>query len=260
MLLGAHVPSADPITAAKTRGAEVVQIFLSAPKSWKKPIVRADADVLRGGDVPIYVHTPFILNIPTTNAKVRHPSRKSLQDTCDAAASIGARGVIVHGGHVPADEPFEDGLANWRKTFDQLETNVPVLIENTAGGPNAMARSIDQIAALWEALDGVEAPLGFCLDTCHLHAAGEKLIEGTRRLIEITGGVDLLHLNDSKDVFDSRRDRHERIGAGQVAMDELIEVVRLADADTVLETPGGEIEHAADLDLIREHLGVLASG
>lgn len=259
MLFGAHVPSADPIAEAAARGAEVVQIFLSAPKSWKKPIAREDAQTLRDGDLPIYVHTPFILNIPTTNPKVRHPSRKSLQQTCDAAATIGARGVIVHGGHVPADDPFEEGLGNWRKTFDELETNVPVLIENTAGGPNAMARSIEQIATLWAALDGVDAPLGFCLDTCHLHAAGEELVDGTRRLIEITGGIDLVHLNDSKDSFASRRDRHENLGAGQIAVDELVEVVRLADADTLVETPGGASEQAADIEWIRQRLGVHAS-
>ncbi len=256
MLLGAHVPSADPIAAAAARGADVVQIFLSAPKAWKPPITRKDAEVLRASPLPIYVHTPFILNIATTNPKVRHPSRKALQECCTAAATIGARGVIVHGGHVPGDDEAAEGLANWRKALDGLETEVPVLIENTAGGNNAMARSIEQIERLWEALDVVDTPLGFCLDTCHLHAAGEELIDGTKRLLDIVGVIDLVHLNDSKDAFGSRRDRHQTLGVGEVADDELVEVVRIADADTVVETPGEAAEHAADITWIRERLGV----
>lgn len=254
MRIGAHVPSADPRAAAQARGAEVVQIFLSAPRAWKAPISREDAEELRGGELPIYVHSPFILNVATTNPKVRHPSRKALQQTCDAAASIGALGVIVHGGHVPGDDPAADGLANWRKTLEQTTTEVPVLIENTAGGKNAMARSIDQIEALWEALDGVDTPYGFCLDTCHLHAAGEELVTGTKRLLDVVDGIDLVHLNDSRDDFGSRRDRHENLDAGHVDADALVEVVRLADADTVVETPDKDDLHARDIAWIRERL------
>jgi deoxyribonuclease IV len=254
MRIGAHVPSEDPVAAAAERGAEVVQVFLSAPRSWRAPVPRADAEALRESGLPIYVHSPYLLNVASTNPKVRHPSRKSLQQTCDAAASIGALGVVVHGGHVPGDDPTEEGFGHWRRTLEQLETEVPVLIENTAGGKDAMARSLEQIEQLWSTIDGVEAPYGFCLDTCHLHAAGVDLVEGTRRLIELVGRIDLVHLNDSKDDFGSRRDRHENLGDGRIDAHELVEVVRLADADTVVETPGGAEAQAADVEWIRTRL------
>ena len=64
-----------------------------------------------------------------------------------------------------------------------------------------------------------------------------------------------MHLNDSRDPFDSRRDRHANLGAGHVDTDELVAVVREANAPTLIETPGGVDEHRADLAWIRERLG-----
>ena len=72
-------------------------------KYWKKPAPRADADELRAADLPIYVHSPYLINVCADDNRVRIPSRKILQDTCDAAAEIGAEAVVVHGGHVTGD-------------------------------------------------------------------------------------------------------------------------------------------------------------
>lgn len=255
MRLGAHVPSSDPLHEAKARGAEVVQIFLSAPQSWRKPAVRDDAETLRRSGLPIYVHAPYLINIASPNPKVRHPSRKALADTLDAAEAIGALGVIVHGGHVGEDGSFAEGVRHWRRALEELSSPVPVLIENTAGGANAMARYVEQIDGLWSAVHDVETPVGFCLDTCHLHASGEELVSGTQKILEIVGNVSLVHLNDSRDEPGSGRDRHAALGAGLIDEDALVEVVRLCDADTVLETPGEEDEHRADLAWIRDRLG-----
>ncbi len=254
MRIGAHVPATDPLEEAAQRGADLVQVFLSAPQSWRKPAPRADAQALRDSDVDIYVHSPYLINVATTNNRVRHPSRKSLQDVCDAAAAVGAAGVIVHGGHLPADDDIEDGFAHWRKTLESITTEVPVLIENTAGGDNAVARHVDRILRLFEVLNGVEVPLGFCLDTCHLHAGGDDLIEGTQRLLDGLGRIDLVHLNDSRDPAGSGRDRHANLGAGQVDAEAMVSVVKAAGAPVVIETPGGVAEHAADIAWIRDRL------
>ena len=251
MLIGAHVPSADPLAEAQLRDADLVQVFLSAPQAWKPPRLREDAEQLRTAGMPIYVHAPYLVNVATTNNRVRHPSRKALQETCDAAAAIGARGVVVHGGHLPAGEDPAKGIANWRTTLERLETDVPVLIENTAGGNNAMARHTDRIEQLWEGLAGVDVALGFCLDTCHLHAAGEPLIDGVERLAALVGGIDLLHLNDSRDEAGSGRDRHANLGEGRIDPDALVAMVRAADAPVVVETPGDAEGQAADIAWIR---------
>jgi len=254
MLVGAHVPSADPNGEAELREADVVQVFLSAPQAWKPPKQRDDAEELRAGSLPIYVHAPYLVNVATTNPKVRHPSRKALQQTCDAAAAIGALGVVVHGGHLPAGEDPDEGVSNWRKALEGLDAEVPVLIENTAGGGNAMARHVDRFERLWEGLEGVDVSLGLCLDTCHLHAAGEDMVEGVARLSAITGGVDLVHLNDSRDDAGSGRDRHANLGDGTIDEHLLVEMVRAADAPLIVETPGGAEAQAADVAWIRARL------
>ncbi len=254
MLIGAHVPSGDPLAEAEARGADLVQVFLSAPQTWKAPVPRDDAERLRESDVPVYVHAPYLINVATTNNRVRHPSRKALQQACDAAADIGAAGVIVHGGHLPVDDDPAEGVDNWRKALERLTTEVPVLIENTAGGDNAMARHVERIGRLWDALDGVDVPLGLCLDTCHLHAAGESLTDGTERLLAVAGRIDLVHLNNSKDEPGSGRDRHEHLGAGQIDAEALVAVVKAADAPVVVETPGDAAAQAADIAWIRDRI------
>ena len=226
MLIGAHVRMDDPLTAAETTGADVVQLFLSDPQSWKKPPPREDADTLRSWDVPVYVHSPYVVNLAAGNNRVRIPSRKILQQCCDAAAAVGAAGVVVHGGHVDKGEDETVGFERWVKAMEQLETSVPLLLENTAGGDHAMARHFDVLARLWDHV----APfgVGFCLDTCHAHAAGETVVDAVERITAITGRIDLVHCNDSKDPEGSGRDRHENLGKGTIAADVLAEVVRRA--------------------------------
>ena len=152
------------------------------------------------------VHAPYIVNLASANNKIRIPSRKVLQQTMDAAAEINATAVVVHGGHIDANDTIEAGVERWVKGLASLETDVPLYLENTAGGDHAMARHFETIARLWDAIGGTG--IGFCLDTCHAFAAGEEMADAVERIIGITGRVDLVHCNDSKDPHGSGRDRH----------------------------------------------------
>lgn len=261
--LGAHVDQADPITAAVERGATLSQFFLGDPQGYKGPEWEypGGPEALRSAageaGIDLYVHAPYLINVATTNNRIRIPSRKLLQQHMDAAASIGAKGLIVHGGHVnKADDPAK-GFDNWRKAVEATDLKVPLLIENTAGGDNAMARRLDRLAHLWEAISNASGfeNVGFCLDTCHAHAAGNDLSTVVDQVRAITGRIDLVHCNDSRDEFDSGADRHTNLGAGLINPDELAAVVRSAGAPVVVETPGGLDGHRADLDWLREVLG-----
>ncbi len=250
--VGAHVSSKDPLDDAEARGADLVQMFLSNPQSWKKPNPRGDAPELRASSLPIYVHAPYLINVCADNNRVRIPSRKILQDTCDAASEIEAEAVIVHGGHVTGDGPQEEGIVRWRKALDALDTEMLVLIENTAGGDKAVARRVDWIAKLWEEIGGYE--VGFCLDTCHAWAGGEPFDELVAGLFDATGRIDFVQVNDSRDPFDSRRDRHENLGQGLIPPEALASVIRDAGAPVAIETPGGVDEHRSDISWIRSIL------
>ena len=251
--IGAHVAGAHPLEEAAARGAEAVQFFLSDPQSWKKPLPRADAAALRSAALPIYVHAPYLINVASPNNRVRIPSRTILAGTLEAAAAVGAAGVVVHGGHLGDDEDPAVGVERWRKALEAVARPVPVLIENTAGGGNAVLRDLGRLGPLWEAIGHLG--VGVCLDTCHAWAAGEDLETAVDRVRAATGGLDLLHCNDSRDPFGSSRDRHANLGRGLIPAGLLGEVAGAAAAPIVVETPDAEGGQAADIAWLRERLG-----
>lgn len=253
-LLGAHVDSEDPLAAAEAAGAEAVQFFLGDPQGWKKPPPHPHADALLASDLTIYIHAPYLVNVASTNNKIRIPSRKIMQQHAEAAAGIGAKGLVVHGGHVTANDDPKVGVENWRKAFERAEADggfpLPILIENTAGGDNAMARKFDRLAMLWDAV-GQYGP-GFVLDTCHAWAGGEELVEIVDRVKAITGRIDLVHANNSRDAFDSGADRHANFDSGTFDSDLIASVCRDAGCDVIIETPSDG--HLEDLEFLRKQL------
>lgn len=263
--IGAHVEQTDPLAEAQARETSLVQFFLGDPQGYKGPEIRyaggaaALREAAESAGIDLYVHAPYIVNVATTNNRIRIPSRKLLQQHMDAAAEIGAKGLIVHGGHVEKakDDPtvIEKGFDNWRKAIEATDIKIPLLIENTAGGDNAMARHLDRIAGVWDAISSAEGfeQVGFCLDTCHAWAGGIELPTAVEKVRAITGRIDLVHANDSRDAFDSGADRHANFGNGQLDEHDFAGVVRDAGAPVICETPGGAAEHRTDFAWLREH-------
>jgi deoxyribonuclease-4 len=254
VMIGAHVSREAPLAAAAELGAACVQVFLSDPQSFRKPPQRPDAAELRDSGVPLYVHAPYLINVCSPKPNVRYGSRKILQQTCDAAVEVGAAAVVVHGGH--AEDDLAEGPGRWLRSLELLETDATVLIENTAGGENAVARRFDALARLWETLAAYEGPveLGFCFDTCHAHAAGEDLDDVVERAIAITGGIDLLHANDSRDPAGTGADRHARLGGGQMDPAQLRAMIAAAAGPAtpvVVETPGPAAGISEDIEFVR---------
>jgi deoxyribonuclease IV len=247
MRIGGHFHSDHPLDDAVACGAKVAQFFLGDPQGWKGPVTPGgDPGALRDAyakaDVDIYIHAPYVINVASANNRIRIPSRKLLDQQLKAAASIGAKGLIVHGGHVTADTDPAAGVANWVKAIERSELALPLLIENTAGGNGAMARSLDAIARLWEGVSEAAAgagggQVGFCLDTCHANSAGIELSEAVDRVKAITGRIDLVHGNNSRDEFGSGADRHANFDTGTIDPQVLLDLVRAAGAPVVCETP-----------------------
>jgi len=257
-IIGAHLHEGDPLGMATSLGASAVQFFLGDPQDWRAPSFPGDrepgqlrAEFEAAGVTP-YIHAPYPMNLASTNNRIRIPSRKILEQQLKAAAAIGAAGLIVHGGHVTVDSDPAEGYDNWRKAIERVDRPLPMLIENTAGGDGAMARSLENIARLWDAVaDGGGGDVGFCLDTCHAYSAGEDLAGIVDRIKAITGRIDLVHCNNSRDEFGSSRDRHANLESGTIDPAQLIEVVRAAGAPVICETP----DAPADVRWLRARLG-----
>ena len=216
--------------------------------------LRADAEA---AGVDLYVHAPYIVNVATTNNRIRIPSRKLLQQHVDAAAAIGAKGLIVHGGHVNKDDDPAKGFDNWRKAVEATDLKLPLLIENTAGGDNAMTRYLDRIARVWDAIsDGRGLRHGRLLPR-HLPRARRRQRPGDRRRRRPRD-----HRPDRPGALQRqpRRVRLRRRPARQLRRrpastpTQLAAVVRDAGAPVVCETPGGAAEHRADFAWLRERL------
>src|ERR1700737_2486306 len=160
MRIGGHFHSDDPLNDAVASGARVAQFFLGDPQGWKGPAIpggdpAALGDAYAAAEVDIYIHAPYGINVASTNNRIRIPSRKLLSQQLAAAASIGAKALIVHGGHVTAGTDPAEGYENWGKAVERIDRPLPMLIENTAGGENAMARGLEAVSRLWDAIGDV---------------------------------------------------------------------------------------------------------
>jgi deoxyribonuclease-4 len=262
MRIGGHFHSDHPLDDALASGAQAAQFFLGDPQGWKGPVIpggdpAALRDAYAAAGVDIYIHAPYVINVASANNRIRIPSRKLLDQQLKAAASVGAKGLIVHGGHVTGGTDAAAGVANWVKAIERTERPLPLLIENTAGGEGAMARKLEAIARLWEGVSGAVADgsgeVGFCLDTCHANSAGIDLAEAVDRVKAVTGRIDLVHCNNSRDAFDSGADRHANFSAGTIDSRALLDVVRAAGAPVICETP--EPGLGDDIAWLRDRLG-----
>jgi deoxyribonuclease-4 len=214
--IGVHLDHEAPVDEAAARGADCVQFFISDPQDWKVPPPGPRAAALAATSMTKYVHAPYTINLASGNNRIRIPSRKILSDACQAAVAYGATAVIVHGGHVTAGDDQKQGFLRWRKALEQLDSPLQLLLENTAGG---------------ERLEGI-----------------------VDRVKAITGRIDLVHANDSKDLAGSGRDRHENLGHGQIGVDAIAAVVEAAGVPAICETPGGVAEHRADIEALRSRV------
>src|SRR6266702_1600937 len=218
MRIGGHFHSDHPLQDAVACGAKVAQFFLGDPQGWKGPVIPggdpgALRDAYAAADVDVYIHAPYVINVASTNNRIRIPSRKLLDQQLKAA-----------------------------------------------GGNGAMARSLEAIARLWEgvsaAADGASGAgnceVGFCLDTCHANSAGIELADAVDRVKAITGRIDLVHCNNSRDEFGSGADRHANFEAGTIEATVLLDVVRAAGAPVICETP--EAGLASDIRWLQAHL------
>src|SRR6266571_1939838 len=214
--IGAHDREGEPLTVATATGSEVIQFFLGDPQGWGAPTFPGgDAGKLRAAlneaGLEVFIHAPYGINVASANNRIRIPSRKLLSQQLAAAA-----------------------------------------------GDHAMARGLPALRRLWEAIgdlsedDGTGAgQIGFCLDTCHAYASGEDLAGIVDRVKAITGRIDLVHCNNSRDEFGSSRDRHANLESGTIDPALLVAVVQAAGAPVICETP----DAPADVRWLRAQLG-----
>ncbi len=182
MRIGGHVEPDDPIGTATAENADCVQIFLGDPQGWKKPPPRDDAAELKKSPVPIYVHAPYIVNVASPNNRIRIPSRKILQQTCDAGGRDRRRGGdrargARHQGRRPKPKASCGGARRWNSS----RPTSPSISRTPRAVTMRWPATSTPSRGLWDHIG--EFGIGFCLDTCHAHAAGEDLVDAVDRIL-----------------------------------------------------------------------------
>ncbi len=229
-----------------------MQFFLGDPQGYKGPEVRYDgrrrgaAAAAGAAGIDLYVHAPYLVNVATTNNRIRIPSRKLLQQHMDAAAEIGAKGLIVHGGHVAQGRRPGQGL---RQLAQGVRGDRHQAARCSSRTPRAATTrwpaTLERIARLWEAISSPSGfdRVGFCLDTCHAHAGGKDLVgvvdtgQGDHRPGR-PGALPTTAATSSAPAPTGTPTSAD----GHIDPDALVAVVRAAGAPVVCETPGGPDE------------------
>ncbi|MEU5871163.1 deoxyribonuclease IV [Glycomyces sp. NPDC047369] len=271
--IGAHVPVGGGLVKkglaeADAIGAEVIQIFIGSPRGWALPKVdAAAAEKFRSEcadrKLPVYVHSSYLLNLASPDEDALQKSVGHLRAALVEAEKLGALGVVVHAGS-SKDGDRDAALRRlgpaYRAVLDDAPESVRLLVEPTAGASNAMAYTFETTAEYLDAV-GIKE-VGLCLDTCHLHAAGEPLADAkalAASLQQLTddigpGRIGLVHYNDSRDPQGSRRDRHATLGEGLLGDKGLRAAARtplLKDVPLVTETDTREHDVAYAKQLAR---------
>ncbi len=260
--IGIHTSIAGDVTAALEMahglGANALQIFSSSPRMWARGnsrIAETEAARFRArrkelGLGPLVIHANYLINLASPNPVLRTQSVQGFHQEIVRGIALGADFLVVHPGS-RLDSSVEAGVAAIAGSLKQAVRGLKlgelrILLENTAGQGSSLGSRFEELKAVLDACSGL--PLGICIDTAHLFAAGWDIrgaegLEATLRHIEDTVGLDrvrVVHMNDSKTALGSRVDRHEHIGKGKIGIEAFREILKhplLAGRAFILETP-----------------------
>ncbi|WP_027407825.1 deoxyribonuclease IV [Anoxybacteroides tepidamans] len=239
---------------AVSYGANTFMIYTGAPQNTKRKkieelnIEAGLAHMKENGIEEIVVHAPYIINIGNTvNPATFQLGVEFLQTEIERTAAIGAKQIVLHpGAHVGAG--IDAGINKIIEGLNEVLTSdqhVEIALETMAGKGSECGSRFEELAKI---IDGVthNDKLSVCFDTCHVHDAGYNIVEDFDGVLEefdkIIGieRLKVLHINDSKNVRGSRKDRHENIGFGHIGFQALNYIVhhpQLASIPKILETP-----------------------
>lgn len=272
VLLGAHVSIAggthEAPRRAKAIGATAMQIFTKMANRWAERACEGDEsstfrtalDATRVRET--VSHDSYLINLASPDETLRRRSIESFVAELARCEALGLTYLVSHPGNY-IDERVS-GIKRNADAIAEALARVPgrtvLCMEITSGGGTAIGSSFEELAALIDAVpQPMRARMGVCVDTCHAYSAGYDLVgsyeDVWRRFADVVGmdRLKVLHLNDSKTPFNSRRDRHELIGEGSLgerAFRQIMNDARLARVPKVIETPKGTDPTATDARML----------
>lgn len=257
MRIGAHQSIASGYSKALKRvkniGGNCLQIFSSSPRGWSFPKLAQDEieNFLiekKNLDIsPIYFHASYLVNL-ADEGKIGHLSKISLINELNLAEKLDIIGSIVHLGSYKSQYSFKKYqilIKNIQEILKKTPKNTYFIIENA--GTRKIGQTIEEISQIVQDVDNPRIRL--CFDTCHLFSNGYKFeinneLDDFLKKLEKLSLLDIIevwHLNDSRDEFNSGKDRHENIGQGKIGLTEfkiLLNHQKVKNYPFIIETPG----------------------
>ena len=262
-LLGAHMSVAGGLYLALERGASIrcstIQIFTRNSNRWAaKELEDSEENAFRNiraktGIAPVFAHCSYLINLAATG-ELYEKSIQALITEVRRSERLGLEFVVLHpGAHTGNGEKagLQRVAGALNRVFEETgDARCKIAIENTAGQGSCLGCNPEHLEHIVSHVNS-EDRLGFCIDTCHLFAAGHDIrteAQYTATFQRLSGHIPLqkilaFHLNDSKTPLDSRVDRHQHIGKGYIGKEAfrcLLTDTRFVDVPKVLETPKGK--------------------
>ena len=210
---------------------------------------------------PLLAHAPYTLNACSKDEKIRDFAYRTFTDDLARLEYLPGSLYNFHpGSHV--GQGTEVGIAQITDILNRVlfpEQKTTVLLETMAGKGSEVGGRFEELRQI---IDGVvlSDKLGVCLDTCHVYDAGYDIVgnlDGVLEEFDRIIGLDRLraiHINDSKNPFESHKDRHEKIGEGAIGLDAMTRLInhpRLRHLPFYLETPNDEAGYGKEIAMLR---------
>ena len=280
MLLGAHVSSAGGTPAAPPRaraiGATVMQLFTKQAARWAERVC-ADIECHDFGDAvevaglaSITAHDSYLINLASPDETLRRRSLDSMVAELQRCTALRITNLVSHPGNYIDDRASgiarnADAIA---EALERVSGNTVLCLETTAGTGTSLGAAFEELASLIQHVPEPQRDrVGVCVDTCHIYSAGYDLVadyDGVWSRFADTIGLErlrVIHLNDSKTPFNSRRDRHELIGEGSLGEGPFRRIMndeRFVAVPKIIETPKLDDAETTDkrmLDRLRSYVG-----
>jgi deoxyribonuclease-4 len=276
--LGAHTTTAggvfNALYSGKEIGCDVVQLFSKNQMQWKgKPLTDEEvgkfhAAILETAVYPVAIHDAYLINLASPKAATYKKSFTAFVEELQRSEKLGVPYLIMHpGSHVGSGEG--EGLQKIAKSLkkayhESKVENTTILLEATAGQGTNLGYTFEQLKYIIDESQ-LNDQVAVCVDTCHIFTAGydirnpESWDKVKQQFDQVIGleKLKVFHLNDSKRELGSKRDRHERIGKGEIGLAgfrALLNDPELRNIPMIMEIPGGEGAYAEDLILLRSIL------
>ena len=260
MIIGSHVNfTKDQLYGATMHalsfGATTFMFYTGAPQNTVRSKIdekktKAAWELMKKGGIKlenVVCHAPYIINLANKEKLDSwNFSIEFLQNEMKRVEELGVKYIVVHpGNYLKLD--VSEALCNISEALNEIlsiENNVIILLETMAGKGTECGRNIVELKTILAKVERKEK-VGICLDTCHLNDSGIDIGSFDEYLNLLDGEVGLekvkcVHINDSKNILGSHKDRHENLGYGTIGFDNLIKVIynyRLKDVPKILETP-----------------------